>query len=174
MLDGVAANGKVMCWDAPHLRSFGRGAIWLASSQVGIFSPTQSPPFAVLDGESFFRAIGPWQNRPFLSLLRDAGYCGTTTSKVPTILERCIVLELRAKQIYKALAKAFDDQGMVGFFFAGLADQEQYHADLLDVCRSVRFKAAGRPTCLIPGRITCPGSSSRWMPRRPLCIISAL
>ena len=24
----------------------------------------------------FFRAIGPWQSRPFLSLLRDAGYFG--------------------------------------------------------------------------------------------------
>ena len=36
----------------------------------------------------------------------------------------------------KALARAFADEGLIGPFFAGLAEQEQYHADLLEVCRA--------------------------------------
>ena len=88
----------------------------------------------------FFRAVGPWQSKPFLSLLRDAGRFGAAASKVPTILERCIGLELRAKRIYKALAKAFADEGLVGPFFAGLVEQEQYHADLLEICRAAAIR----------------------------------
>jgi ferritin len=84
----------------------------------------------------FFRAIGPWQGKPFLSLLRSAGFLETATASVSTTLERCIGLELRAKRIYAALAKAFSDEGLVGPFFAGLADQEQDHVDLLQLCRA--------------------------------------
>jgi hypothetical protein len=93
----------------------------------------------------FFRAVMPWQNRPFLSLLPQLGSSGAAGSNVPTILERCIALELRAKRIYAALGKALDDQGLVGPFFAGLAEQEQYHAHLLTLCRAAavhgRWKA---------------------------------
>ncbi len=88
----------------------------------------------------FFKAIGPWQHRPFLSLLGDAGFLGTTASNVSTILERCIGLELRAKRIYKALARAFVDEGLVGAFFAGLVEQEQYHADLLELCHAAAIR----------------------------------
>ena len=88
----------------------------------------------------FFRAIGPWQSKPFLSLLRDAGRFGAAVSKLPTILERCVGLELRAKRIYKALAKAFADEGLVGPFFAGLVEQEQYHVDLLELCRAAAIR----------------------------------
>ncbi len=88
----------------------------------------------------FFRAIGPWQGKPFLSLLGSAGLLKTTDSKVSTILERCIGLELRAKRIYVALATAFRDEGLVGPFFAGLAAQEQYHVDLLQVCRAAALR----------------------------------
>ena len=55
----------------------------------------------------FFRAVAPWHEKTFLSLLQDAGYFGAAASKVPTILERCIVLEQRAKRIYEILATAF-------------------------------------------------------------------
>jgi hypothetical protein len=81
----------------------------------------------------FFKAVAPWHDGTFLSLLRDAGYFGAV-SNVPTVLHRCIVLEQRAKRIYEILAAALSDQGVVGQFFAGLAVQEQYHADLLEVC----------------------------------------
>ena len=87
-----------------------------------------------------FRAIAPWHDRTFLSLLQEGGYFGAAVSKAPTILERCIALELRAKRVYKALAKAFRDDALVGPFFDGLAVQEQYHVDLLEVCRAAALR----------------------------------
>jgi hypothetical protein len=98
----------------------------------------------------FFRAVGPWQSRPFLSLLRDIGRFGTTASKVSTILDRCIGLELRAKRIYEALAKTFRRDESVGPFLAGLAEQEQYHADLLAVCRAAAIRAGWKANLFNP------------------------
>ena len=120
----------------------------------------------------FFRAVEPWQTKPFLSLLRDAGFFGTATSAVPTILERCIALELRAKTIYRTLARAFSDEGLAGPFFAGLAEQEQYHADLLEVCRAADSAWVGRPTCSTLGRTISPVLSNRWMRLRQPSITS--
>ena len=98
----------------------------------------------------FFRAIGPWQGKPFLSLLRSAGFLGTAAASVSTILDRCIGLELRAKRIYAALAKAFRDEGLVGPFFAGLADQEQDHADLLQLCRAAALRGGWKAALFNP------------------------
>jgi hypothetical protein len=98
----------------------------------------------------FFNAVDPSQDRTFLSLLQDAGYFGATASKVPTILERCIALELRAKVIYHALAKAFSDHGLVGPFFAGLAEQEQFHADLLEMCRAAAQRSGWKANLFNP------------------------
>ena len=89
----------------------------------------------------FFRAVVPWNNDPFLSVLRDAGFLRAGTSDVTTILKRCIALELRAKRIYKALAKNFDDHELLEPFFTGLAEHEQYHADLLNVCRAAALRS---------------------------------
>ena len=88
----------------------------------------------------FFKALAPWHQKTFLSLLQDAGCFGATAFKVPTILERCIVLEQRAKRIYEILAAAFSDQKAVRQFFAGLAMQEQIHADFLSVCRAASLR----------------------------------
>lgn len=91
----------------------------------------------------FFRAIVPWQHKPFLSLLQDAGQFGqfgAAPSDMPGILERCIGLELRAKRIYEALEEDFAAEGLVGPFFGGLVDQEQYHADLLQICRAAAIR----------------------------------
>jgi hypothetical protein len=98
----------------------------------------------------FFRAVVPWRDTPFLSLVRDAGFLNPSESSVSTILERCIGLELRAKRIYTALAKALDDQGVVGPFFAGLAEQEQYHADLLELCRAAAIRKGWRASVFNP------------------------
>lgn len=98
----------------------------------------------------FFRAIVPWQAGTFLSLLQDAGWFPASISDVPTILERCIALEMRAKRIYKALERAFSDQGLVGMFFGSLAVQEQYHADLLEVCRSVALRSGWKDNLFNP------------------------
>jgi hypothetical protein len=85
----------------------------------------------------FFKAVAPWRHRPFLAQLQDAGFFGSLPSNVSRILGRCIDLELRAKRIYRALAEAFGDQGLLGPFFAGLADQEQQHADLLHLAQAI-------------------------------------
>ena len=98
----------------------------------------------------FFKAVAPWQGRTFLSLLQAAAFPRAATSNVPTILERCIGLELRAKRIYTALAKALDDQGLVGPFFAGLAEQEQYHADLLELARAAAIRSGWKANLFNP------------------------
>ena len=98
----------------------------------------------------FFRAIGPWQGKPFLSLLRSAGFLETADSNLSMILERCIGLELRAKRIYAALAKAFSDEGLVGPFLAGLAEQEQYHVDLLELCRAAPLRSGWQAALFDP------------------------
>jgi hypothetical protein len=76
-----------------------------------------------------------------ISLLREAGLFGKTAPNFSIILQRCIALELRAKRFYMILATALSDQGLVGPFFAGLAEQEQYHADLLEVCRAAAIRS---------------------------------
>ena len=98
----------------------------------------------------FFRAVGPWQGRTFLSVVHDAGFLAPSTSSMPTILERCIALELRAKRIYKILAKALDDQGLVGPFFAGLVEQEQYHVDLLELARAAAIRGGWKANLFNP------------------------
>ncbi len=105
----------------------------------------------------FFGAVAPWHDKPFLSLLQAAGFLRAGTSEVPTILERCIALELRAKRIYKALAKTFNDHGLVGPFFAGLAEQEQHHADLLEVCRSAALRSGWKANLFNPWQDYLPG-----------------
>lgn len=104
----------------------------------------------------FFRAITPWQGGTFLSLLQNTGRFRAAASNVPTILQRCIDLEMRAKQIYKTLGKAFYDQGLVGPFFAGLAEQEQYHADLLELARTAAIRSGWRANLFNPWEVYLP------------------
>ena len=119
----------------------------------------------------FFRAIAPWQHQPFLTQVRDAGFFGTLPPNVPRILERCIDLELRAKRVYQVLATALDDQGLVGLFFAGLVEQEQCHADLLELVRVAAMRGGWKATSSIRGRTTYLPLSNRWKPPRQPCPI---
>jgi len=98
----------------------------------------------------FFRAVAPWQGKSFLGLLQEAGRFGAAAPQVCDILERCIGLEHRARRIYKVLGKALDDQGLVGPFFSGLAVQEQYHADLLEVCRAAALRSGWKVNLFNP------------------------
>ena len=43
-----------------------------------------------------------------------------------------------------------DDQGLVGPFFAGLAEQEQYHADLLELCRATAIRNGWKASVFNP------------------------
>ena len=104
----------------------------------------------------FFKAIVPWQGKTFLSLLRSTAFPISTASNASTILKRCIALELRAKRIYKALAKAFGDQELVESFLTGLAVQEQYHADLLKLCRAAAIRSGWRVSVFNPWKDYLP------------------
>ena len=104
----------------------------------------------------FFKAVAPWQGKTFLSVVRDAGFLAPSGSNVPPILEWCIALELRAKRIYRALAKAFDDQKLVGPFFAGLVEQEQYHVDLLEIVRAAAVRGGWKANLFNPWKEYLP------------------
>jgi len=95
----------------------------------------------------FFRAVFAGQQKTFLSLLSEV--CAPT-SNVPTLLERCIGLELRAKRIYRALASAFGDHGLVEPFFVGLVEHEQYHADLLEIVRAASMRSGWKANLFNP------------------------
>jgi hypothetical protein len=98
----------------------------------------------------FFQAVAPWQTKAFLSLLSSSRFGKGRISSVPAVLDRCIELELRAKRIYMALGKALDDQGAVSAFFLGLAEQEQYHADLLTICRFAAVRSGWKAKLFNP------------------------
>ena len=82
----------------------------------------------------FWKAVLAGQRRTFLSMIRQNESSGTPTSAMPLPLERCIHVELRAKRIYLALARAFVGKRSAARFFTDLAEQEQDHADLLAMC----------------------------------------
>lgn len=98
----------------------------------------------------FFRAVLPRREQTFLGLLQDAGFFREAGLQVSSILERCIALEIRAKRIYEVFAKAFVNQGLVGAFFGGMAEQEQYHADLLQICRSASLRGGWQANLFNP------------------------
>ncbi len=104
----------------------------------------------------FFRAVVPWRGGTYLSLLQDAGCFSAAPSVVPTILERCINLEMQAKQVYRTLARVFGDQRLAGPFFAGLVEQEQYHADLLQLARAAAIRSGWKANLFNPWKDYLP------------------
>jgi hypothetical protein len=84
----------------------------------------------------FFRALVAGHHQTFLSLVAETNALPPAPEKVPGLVDRCIGLELCAKGIYESLAQRFDERDSVKGFFATLADQEEDHAELLDLCRA--------------------------------------
>ena len=82
----------------------------------------------------FFKALFEGHGRTFLSLLPKTSPSERTSSRLSSLVDQCIHLELRAKRIYAAFANAFADQPAARRFFETLAKQEQEHADLLAIC----------------------------------------
>ena len=109
----------------------------------------------------FFQAVAPWQTRTFLSIVTSGGFPNATAPGIAAILERCIDLEMRAKRIYSALATALEDEGVVAPFFAGLAVQEQYHADLLGLCRAAAVRHGWRANLFGPWQDYLPDLERR-------------
>jgi hypothetical protein len=84
---------------------------------------------------AFFRALFSRRDQTFLSLLSQAGVF--QQSQVPTseFIDRCITLETRAMWIYQSLALRLAQTGPAQEFFSRLAQQENAHARLLELCR---------------------------------------
>ncbi len=85
----------------------------------------------------FFRAIFQGRNRTFLSLLPTWPPTSKDAARLAMLVDRCVDLEYRAKQLYTAFASAFADRPEASRFFDTLASQEQTHADLLALCSDV-------------------------------------
>ncbi|MBN2579768.1 MAG: hypothetical protein JXB10_12335 [Pirellulales bacterium] len=125
---------------------------WGYQDMVGIISTRDILAHPIITIRSFgwgvfFRAVFSSRDKPFLSLLNDAF---TPSAELSPLLQRCIELELRAKRIYSALAKAFLDQWKVSQFFAVLAQQEQDHADLLELCRTAANRGDWKASLFCP------------------------
>ena len=84
----------------------------------------------------FFKATFLWHAKTFLSLLQEDGFFEAAGSTVPEVFKQCIGLELQAKRVYAALARMFAETESTRQFFEVLAQQEQAHADLLEICRA--------------------------------------
>jgi hypothetical protein len=91
----------------------------------------------------FLRAIAPGQSKPLLRLLQENGSWDSACSDGAATIKQCVGLELRAKRIYAALAETFRSDKSTTAFFAGLADQEQRHADLLQICSAAAARGHG-------------------------------
>jgi rubrerythrin len=84
--------------------------------------------------KTYLRALMAGPKQTFLSLLNDYSFFGSADSQAADIVKQCIDLELRANRLYLALAEATADSRPLAEFFAELAEQEQEHADLLQLC----------------------------------------
>jgi hypothetical protein len=92
----------------------------------------------------FWQALQASPNCTFLSLLTERSVFGGQDSEISDVLRQCINLELRAKQIYVRLADTAAESRSLAQFFVTLAQQEQNHADLLELCSAASRHAGWR------------------------------
>jgi rubrerythrin len=83
---------------------------------------------------TFFRALWAGPQQTFLSLLNERAFFGFADSAAADIVKQCVGLELRAKRLYLVLAEGTGDVPALSRLFTELADEEQEHADLLQLC----------------------------------------
>jgi hypothetical protein len=81
----------------------------------------------------FLRCLVAGRDETFLDIVAPAAFSGGRPRSLPEMVTRSRQVELRARQIYLSFAERFPE-GPVHEFFARLADQEQSHAELLDLC----------------------------------------
>jgi len=89
----------------------------------------------------FMRAVFASREQTFLGLLTIEPNSTHRTLPVCELIDRCIQLELRAKNAYLQLAKRFADDAKALRFFTAMAAQEQTHSDLLEICREASKRA---------------------------------
>ena len=90
----------------------------------------------------FFRAVFAGKDQTFLSLLNKARIFRIPLEPVSEFIDRCVALERRAMRIYQRLALRYGRINLAREFFNHLAQQENTHAELLDLCKAVA--ASGR------------------------------
>jgi len=90
---------------------------------------------------TLWKVVFARQEQTFLALLEEDDFLHALDADAGSALERCVALELRAKQIYESWAERFAENPAAARFFATLARQEQDHADLL------RLSAAAARRC---------------------------
>jgi hypothetical protein len=96
------------------------------------------------------------RDRTFLSLLAKTRVLRPPKVKVPELLGDCVKLELGARRIYESLAERFTNQELVRQFFETLAQQEQEHSELLELCRELASREGWREEHFTPWRGAVP------------------
>jgi rubrerythrin len=104
----------------------------------------------------FFRALIAGRRKTFLSLVAGSDALPSPTVEVPELLERCVELESRARRIYELLAARFSDRAPVRRFFETLAQHEQEHFELLELCRQVASREGWMEEHFAPWRDAVP------------------
>ncbi len=96
----------------------------------------------------FLRTLVAGHSDTFLSIVTQAGLLQPPSESVFETMQRCVRLELVAKEIYESLAQRFRSLEAVRESFETLARQEQEHSELLGLCRIVagqRHSGVGLP-----------------------------
>jgi rubrerythrin len=104
----------------------------------------------------FYRALMAGRDQTFLSLLADSGAMPVSTELMPHFVDRCVDLELKAKQIYEELARRFADRQGSAAFFDSLARQEQGHAELLQLCQAAAVRGQWKEDRFVAWRDAVP------------------
>lgn len=96
----------------------------------------------------FFRAVFSRRDQTFLALLNQVGVFQRPQVPVPELIGRCITLERRAMRIYQSLALRYARMHLAREFFNHLAQQEDTHAELLELCRAAASRGRWKEHCV--------------------------
>ncbi len=105
---------------------------------------------------TLFHALFSRRDQTFLSLLGAGGFFQPGDDEAAAVIDRCVGLELRAKQVYAILAAATVDSAPLSAFFATLTQHEQNHADLLRLCQASARRGGWKMGCFNPWRDYLP------------------
>jgi hypothetical protein len=94
--------------------------------------------------KTYVRSLLAGPRQTFLSLLSDISFFGSCDSQAADIVKQCIEMELRARQLYLNLAEATADNQRLSRFLTELAEHEQEHADLLQLCMAASNQVGWR------------------------------
>jgi hypothetical protein len=104
----------------------------------------------------FFKALAAGRDQTFLSLLAQNDAMRPAAVRIPRLVDRCVRLERQAKGVYQAMAGRFLGHQPVAAFLDALADQEEGHAQLLELCREAAGRAVWQEEHFAPWRDAVP------------------